>query len=230
MQCHGVAGFSTYRLRARAGAEQGISNDRNSELSGDFGADQGKNRWAKTGRETGRGRVAMHRRRQNATGQPDGSCGSKGMNGANGPGAIHIAQKMYRTAERPDLPTSTSCRRRSSRQGFAGDSDMMVVNPDSVTQTTEQNAANTATHDGANAPSGTKTMGGSQSAAPGASQSKPQRTARTAARAARQHTSRRQDAPRIRVAARWHNGVKTLIGAARARPSFLPSWRRVYGF
>ena len=58
LQCHGVAGFTTRRLRARAGAEQGISNDRNRELSGDFGADQGKNRRAKTGRQTGRGRVA----------------------------------------------------------------------------------------------------------------------------------------------------------------------------
>ncbi len=54
--------FATRRLRAQAGAEQGISNDRNRELSGDFAADQGKNRWAKTRAQTGRGRVAKRRR------------------------------------------------------------------------------------------------------------------------------------------------------------------------
>ncbi len=48
LQCHGVAVSTTDRLLAGAGTEQGISNDRNRELSGAFGADQGKNRRAKT--------------------------------------------------------------------------------------------------------------------------------------------------------------------------------------
>ena len=67
-QCHDVAGFTTRRLRARAGAEQGISNVRNRSLSGAFGAEQGKNRWAKTGRGAGRGRVV--RRGQDSLPQP----------------------------------------------------------------------------------------------------------------------------------------------------------------
>jgi hypothetical protein len=69
-QCHDVAGFTTRRLRARAGAEQGISNVRNRSLSGAFGAEQGKNRWAKTGRGAGRGRVV--RRGQDSLPQPGG--------------------------------------------------------------------------------------------------------------------------------------------------------------
>jgi hypothetical protein len=58
LQCHGVAGFATRRLQFGSGVEQGISNDRNRSISGAFGAEQGKNRRAKTGRETGPGRVA----------------------------------------------------------------------------------------------------------------------------------------------------------------------------
>ncbi len=58
LQYHGVAGYTTHRLRGGAGAEQGISNDQNRELSGDFAADQGKNRWRKRGRKTGCGQVA----------------------------------------------------------------------------------------------------------------------------------------------------------------------------
>ena len=68
LQCHGVAGFATRRLQAGSGAEQGISDDRNRSLSGAFGAEQGKNRWAKTGRGAGRGRVV--RRGQDSLPQP----------------------------------------------------------------------------------------------------------------------------------------------------------------
>ena len=57
LQYHGVASSTTHWLQTRAPLEQGISNDRNRELSGDFGADQGKNRRAKTGREIGRRQV-----------------------------------------------------------------------------------------------------------------------------------------------------------------------------
>ncbi len=58
LQCHGVDGFTTHRLQAGSGAEQGISNDQNRSLSGAFATEQGKNRWAKTGRGADRGRVA----------------------------------------------------------------------------------------------------------------------------------------------------------------------------
>ncbi len=57
LRCHGVGGFATLRLQAGSGAEQGIFDDRNRSLSGAFETEQGKNRRAKTGRDTGSGRV-----------------------------------------------------------------------------------------------------------------------------------------------------------------------------
>ncbi len=70
LQCHSVVGFTTCRLQAGSGEEQGISDDRNRSLSGAFGAEQGKNRRAKTGREIRRGRVV--RRGQDCLPQPGG--------------------------------------------------------------------------------------------------------------------------------------------------------------
>ncbi len=106
--------------------------------------------------------------------QNNGATGSMHVNGANTPGAMRIAQKMRADLGKAGftdihiMPSSFLVRAKDS----SGNRVMMVINPDSVTEITEQNASNT-THNGANAPSGTNTTGGSQSAPPGASQTKP---------------------------------------------------------
>ena len=84
-----------------------------------------------------------------------------GMNGANSPRAMHIAQKMRTDLGKAGftdihiMPSSFLVRAKDS----SGNPVMMVINPDSVTEITEQNASN-ATHKGAIAQSGTNTTGG----------------------------------------------------------------------
>ncbi len=110
---------------------------------------------------------------QNAPGQNNSATGSMGMNGANSPSNMHIAQKMRTDLSKAGftdihiMPSSFLVRAKDS----SGNPVMMVINPDSVTEITEQNASNAA-HKGANA-AGTNTTGGQPSATPGASQTKP---------------------------------------------------------
>lgn len=113
-----------------------------------------------------------------STTSPTEQNGSMRMKGANGPAAMHIAQKMRTDLGKAGftdihiMPSSFLVRAKDS----SGNPVMMVINPDSVTEITEQNSgannsASSATHNGANTAGANTT--GSQPATSGASKTKP---------------------------------------------------------
>jgi len=106
-----------------------------------------------------------------ATPTPNAGQGSM----SNQSGNMHIAQKMRDDLSKAGftdihiMPSSFLVRAKDS----AGNPVMMVVNPDSVTAITEENAASNAKHDNTGATPGPKSTGGSQPVTPGTSQTKP---------------------------------------------------------
>jgi len=105
---------------------------------------------------------------------PSGQTGA-GQGAMSAQGSMHIAQKMRDDLGKAGftdihiMPSSFLVRAKDS----AGNPVMMVVNPDSVTAITEENAASNSSHNATGATPGPKSTGGSQPATPGASQTKP---------------------------------------------------------
>jgi hypothetical protein len=112
-----------------------------------------------------------------ATPAPEGTTGGAAqgaMTGQNG-GGMHVAQKMRDDLSKAGftdihiMPSSFLVRAKDS----AGNPVMMVINPDSVTAITEENAASNSNRNSSAASPAPKASGGAQTGTSGSGQTKP---------------------------------------------------------